>query len=216
LAFWQIVLFISYLFSPTEETINNIAVLMAKSCCFLCGVKTNISGLEKINPNNTYVYVSNHQSIFDIIGLWAVFPYKFRWISKKEVLKIPVISWGIYKGGHIVFDRSSLEEAKQSVSMALEKIKRGNSIIVFPEGTRSEDGNIQNFKKGAFLMAFKANVPVVPIIIKGSNKIKPKKGFAIHSGTIDIKILDPITIDNESNIYPTITKIRSEMIQNLT
>lgn len=188
---------------------------MCRSFCFMCRIKIHLNGLEKVDPDKTYIYIANHQSIFDIIGIWVVFPYKFKWLAKKELLKIPVISWGLKKGGYIVFDRSNLEDARQSVSTVLTEIQKGNSIIIFPEGTRSEDGNIQNFKRGAFWMAYKTATPVVPVVIKGSNKIKPKKGIAVHSGTIDIQILAPINIPSEDSIQLTIKKIRSQMIQTL-
>lgn len=189
---------------------------MSQSFAWLCRVNITIDGIEKLDSKKTYVYIANHQSLFDIIAWGAVFPYKFKWLAKKELLKIPVISWGIKKGGYIVFDRSNLEDARQSVSSVLEEINKGNSIIIFPEGTRSEDGSIQNFKKGAFWMAYKTKTPVVPIVIKGSNKIKPKKGISVYPGTIYINILDPVSIDNEEAIFPTINKIRNQMIEDLS
>lgn len=216
LVFWQIVLFIHYSFNPKEEVVRHYGRIIGRSFNWICGVKVVIKGLEKLNPDKNYIYIANHQSIFDIFSWGAVFPYQYKWMAKKELLKIPLISWGLNRGYGITFDRSNLEEAKKSVSAALEELQKGSSIFFFPEGTRSEDGEIQPFKRGAFLLACRAKVPLVPVVIEGSNKIKPKKGFFVHPGTITISLLDPVTITDENTINQTTKKLRDLMIKTLS
>ena len=216
MVFGQIAVFIHYSLNPKEEVAQHHGRLIAKSFNWICRVKVVIKGLEKINSDQNYIYIANHQSIFDILSWEAAFPYQFKWIAKKELLKIPLVSWGLKHGAGITFDRSNLEEARKSASVALEKLQKGDSFFFFPEGTRSEDGKIQPFKRGAFLLASKANVPLVPVVIDGSNKIKPKNGFFVHPGTITINILNPITIQDDNTILKTMNNTRNLMIKTLS
>ena len=160
-------------------------------------VKIVIKGMEKLDVRNPYIFMSNHQSHFDILALTRI-PVQLRWVAKKELVKIPVFGWAVWASGHIIIDRSNRDKAFKSIERAAERINRGISVVIFPEGTRSPDGRLQEFKKGGFVLAIKSRVPIVPIAIHGSRDVLPKKTFQFRSGTITIMIGDPIPTDSFS------------------
>jgi 1-acyl-sn-glycerol-3-phosphate acyltransferase len=130
-------------------------------------------------------------------------------MAKKELFRIPVFGWSLYASGTIRIDRSNRERAIKSMNNALDRIKRGVSVVVFPEGTRSEDGKIREFKKGGFVLAIKGGIPIVPVSISGSRFILPKNTIRIKPGEIRIIINDPIQTDQIG--YQEREKLSSEV-----
>ena len=161
------------------------------------GVRVTVEGLEHISADEDYVFVANHQSHFDIPACIAAIPARLRMMAKKELFRIPLFGWSMRIVGHIVIDREDRDRALKSVDQAVERLKHENiTPVVYPEGTRSPDGRIGQFKKGAFVLAIKSRRPVVPVTIIGSREVLPKNSIEIHSGTIRVYIGKPVPTDS--------------------
>ncbi len=148
----------------------------ARVTCWITPIRVFVTGNENIKKNKSYIIVSNHQTGFDIFLLYGYFPIDFRWIMKKELRKLPFIGFASEKVGHIFIDRSSPRAAMQSLSEAKKKLVNGNSVLIFPEGTRSRNKEMRPFKKGAFKLAFELGLDILPVTIKESYNIK-REGF---------------------------------------
>lgn len=159
--------------------------------CRLAGVKVQFEGLDQIAPDQTYIFVGNHCSQFDIFSFQGYYPYDFRWVAKKELFNIPVFGQAMKKVGYISIDRSRGRQALKSLDQAAEQIAAGASVLIFPEGTRSPSGRLQEFKTGAIMLAIKAGVPVVPIGFNGSFPVLPKGKLFANKGTITIRFGTP-------------------------
>jgi len=173
------------------NSIYGASLLGARIALRLAGIKVVVEGREKIPAGRAVVFMSNHQSNCDPPALVANLPPVLI-LAKKEVFRIPVLGRGMRMMGFIPVDRKSRERAFGAVDQAVESLKKGNSFLVFPEGTRSRDGRLQAFKKGTFVMAIKAGVPIMPISVSGGSKITRKGEFTVHPGTVRITIHDPI------------------------
>jgi len=139
-----------------------------------------------------YVYVANHQSQFDVPALVVAMPAEFRMVAKRELLYIPIFGWALWLAGFIFIDRADREKAIRSLERAPRTLRRGISIVVFAEGTRSPDGRLLPFKKGGFVMALKAGVPIVPVSIRGGRDVLPKGSLRVKPGTIEVVFGAPI------------------------
>lgn len=160
------------------------------------GVRVSVHGLEKLERGKRYVFVSNHQSASDIPLLYGCLPFRISFISKKELMQIPIFGWGTAAAGHIAIDRSNARKARKTIAAALEKLRRGNaSLVIFPEGTRSADGIVREFKTGSFRLAIDAGVEVVPLAIRNTRHVQRKGSWVIHPGPVSLSIGDPISVD---------------------
>jgi 1-acyl-sn-glycerol-3-phosphate acyltransferase len=167
----------------------------ARSVLTMVGVRIRLKGIEHLDPKRGYILTANHLSLFDILVLLAGLPLQFRWMAKKEVFQIPLMGWAMKRVGYVSIDRENKEKAWESVYAAKSKLDQGFSLMFFPEGTRSPDGEMKRFKSGAFVLSLHAGVPVVPISIVGTREIMPKKSVLFHPGTVDIVISPPIEPD---------------------
>ena len=159
----------------------------------ISGVKVEIFGLDKIDPKRTYVYMANHQSLVDGPLLFRIIPQRLRVLLKKEVFRIPLVGTAMKIVEFIPIDRKDKEGARKSIELAIKKIKEKNySFLIFPEGTRSLNGNLLPFKRGGFVLAIKSGVPIVPITIIGSRNVLPKKKFFLKKGKIKVIFHPPI------------------------
>jgi 1-acyl-sn-glycerol-3-phosphate acyltransferase len=162
----------------------------------------HIEGREKAEKQITYVIISNHQSILDIL-LINCLRYKFKWISKIENFNVPVIGWYLRMARYITVDRGNEESKLEMLDESSDCLKEGISIMIFPEGTRSLNNEIGFFKRGAFQLALQANVPILPVLIDGTGGILPKHGLIFRSGyQIRINVLDPVNPDDFSTKEP--------------
>jgi 1-acyl-sn-glycerol-3-phosphate acyltransferase len=225
--FFYIILFLSTIILGTSIVIASfinkawlswVEKLWGNANLWAAGVKVNVTGLENINNQGPYIFVSNHQGWFDIFAAIGKLPFHFSWLAKKELFKLPVLGAAMYRAGYVPIDRSDHRKAMNSLNMAAEVIRRGTSIFIFPEGTRSADGIIRDFKKGWFVLAAKSQQPVVPISISGSYRILPKGSWTIHPGEIRFAIGNPIqTSDSDSsNRDLLLEQIREAVRANLT
>jgi 1-acyl-sn-glycerol-3-phosphate acyltransferase len=179
-------------FTKTGNFPHLIARLWGRSILWVSGVKVTVKGLEKLNPNQSYIYMANHQSNYDIPVLLGKLPVQFRWLAKAELFRIPVFGRAMQGCGYISIDRSNRKLAFESLARAAKTIRNGTSVMIFPEGTRSFDGRLKDFKKGGFVLSVDAGVPIVPVIIMGTWSIMPRTRFRIESSSVTIEIQEPI------------------------
>jgi 1-acyl-sn-glycerol-3-phosphate acyltransferase len=136
--------------------------------------------------------MSSHESIFDIMALFIAIPCDVRMLSKIELRRIPILGWSMWMAGFVFIDRKSPAAAKRSIDRAAEIVKAGRSVVIFPEGTRGDGRSLLPFKKGGFLLAIQAGVPVVPIAIQGSAATLPKHTWFPRGGRIEVRIGEPL------------------------
>jgi len=158
----------------------------------VAGVRVETEGLERVPRHAPVVYVSNHQSWFDILSLAATIQGRVRFVSKIELLKVPVLGAAMYRAGHIFLDRQNRSKAFGAYESAAEVIRTGMSAVVFAEGTRSRTGELLPFKKGPFVLAIAAGVPVVPVYCGGTFHILPKGSVFIRPRPVRLYFGEPI------------------------
>ncbi len=179
-------------FSRTGNPVHRIARFWGRAIMAVSRIRVKVSGLSNLDPSQSYIYMSNHQSNFDIPALLAHIPGQFRWLAKAELFKIPIFGRAMRGAGYVSIDRFNRESAFESIREAAGKIKNGVSVMIFPEGTRSTDGAIRSFKKGGFIMAIDAGVPIVPVILRGTWSIMSKKSLRINAGEVYMDIQKPL------------------------
>ena len=188
---------IARIFDHSGNASHNIARLWCRLLCQWNGVKVKITGLEHILTDQPQIFVSNHQGYFDIFALSGFLPVQIRWVAKSSLFKIPFMGWAMSAAGYIPVERNNRKQSYQAFLSTLEAIKAGSSVVVFPEGTRSEDGNIGVFKKGSQLLAQRAKVPMVPVTIIGTRDIIRKGSMLINPKAVRIIISPCINLEGE-------------------
>ncbi len=174
-----------------SDPLYRIAILGARMTLWISGVRVEARGIEKIPRGHGAVFMPNHQSNADPAAVFSVLP-PVRALVKEEFFSVPVLGKGMRLRGFIPVDRTDHERAMKAVSKAVEALKAGNSFVAYPEGTRSSDGRLQPFKRGVFIMAMEAGIPIVPVSISGATEIMQKGGLAIHPGKIRITFHNPV------------------------
>jgi len=172
--------------------------------------RIEIKGRENIRKRKTYVIISNHQSALDIVVLYRLATH-FKWIAKRELFKVPFVGWNLTLNRHVPIDRNSTRSAVTMMRKAIDHLKQGSSILVFPEGTRSEDGAIKRFKDGAFIIAKKAEVAILPVVVNGTLEALPKSGMVGGRQTFTIQVYPEIPFDSLKDKSPS--EIAREMQQ---
>ena len=193
---WLTVL-VAILWTP-EAASRYCAATWARILCWLTPVKVTVEGAENADSKRTYVVVCNHQSQYDIFLVYGWLKLDLKWVLKAELRKAPGVGIGCEKAGHIFVDRSNPDKARQSVSDALERVGDGVGILFFAEGTRSADGRLRPFKKGAFRVATSQNLPILPVTIIGTRDIQRPKSLLIFPGKVSMVIHPAIEIEGES------------------
>ncbi|MCK5237582.1 MAG: 1-acyl-sn-glycerol-3-phosphate acyltransferase [Deltaproteobacteria bacterium] len=175
-----------------SKSLKNFGVTYwGKTCLFISGVKVKAVGLSNITMK-TAIFAANHQGAFDIPVLQATLPLRFGWVAKRSLFNIPFFGWAMAAAGDIPIDRGSPKAMVRSIVKAAERIKAGSSVSIFPEGTRNEEETLLPFKKGAFLIALKSGVPVIPVSIIGTKKIMKKHSLKIFPGIVKVVIGEAI------------------------
>jgi len=172
--------------------LHNYARLWARVSLRLARQRLSVSGQEHLPRQGAVIFMPNHQSNLDILALFAGLPVQFRWLAKKELFSIPLFGLAMRRTEYIPVDRSDRRAAIASISLAAQRIADGTSIILFPEGTRSPDGNMLPFKKGGFMLALQAQVPIIPVALQGSRDALPKYSWRIRPGRITVRIFPAI------------------------
>jgi 1-acyl-sn-glycerol-3-phosphate acyltransferase len=209
------IIIISGLFSDGITTFK-LTRLWSNIVSFFFGITVSIKGAENVTPNTSYIITPNHQSHADILALIKVLPTPFRWVIKRELLKIPLFGQALAATGSIAVDRRDRNSSIQKLKEGTTKLADGMSVLIYPEGTRSPDGNIQAFKKGAFMMAVQTGIPILPVTCNGAAKILPKKSLAISPGHITVTIGRPIqtTGMTEQDVPELMERTKAEILLN--
>jgi 1-acyl-sn-glycerol-3-phosphate acyltransferase len=206
-AFWVFMVVSSALLFPVAVVIWALTVLVDRRLvvlhrftCFWASLYTwlnpawrvRVEGREKVVPGTAYVMVANHQSFADILVLFRLFVH-FKWVSKVEMFRIPAIGWNMRLNRYIPLRRGQRDSIVDMMAACEQTLAEGNSVMMFPEGTRSPDGRLKDFKHGAFTLALRAQVPILPIVVEGTARALPKHGFVLRGPhAIRIRILEPI------------------------
>ncbi len=181
------------------------------------GIQLKVQGLERLDPNRPYIFIANHRSYIDIPALMqALLGFQLRWIAKRELLWIPLFGWAMWSSKHVIVNRQNLSQARVSLRKAKEKINRGISMVIFPEGTRGMGESLLPFKRGGFLLAVQTHRPIVPVTIRGSGAILPKGVWRIKGGQIEVIVSEPIPVDQYrvENLGKLMTRVREAMEPN--
>jgi len=215
--FWFTLFFISALLFPVTFLIWLLTVLFDRrrfilhkaTCCWadlMLGInpywKTRVEGRKKIDPKTTYVMVSNHQSGTDILLLFRLYRH-YKWVAKQSLFYWPFIGWNMWLNGYISITRTRGRSKLMMMDKAANAVRDGNSVMLFPEGTRTRDGNIQPFKTGAFRLALDTKSPILPVAIKGTYSAINKNSLLIHKNyNIKLVVLDPIPFEEIAQLDP--------------
>ena len=220
--FWIIIVLLSIilgtlsvlarLFDSSNNLSHRVSSLWGRWLCTLNGIQVDVVGLEHIQQDQAQILIANHQGFFDIFALSGFLPLQIRWMAKSSLFKIPFVGWSISASGYIPVDRSSRKKSYQAFLTTIEKLKAGNSIVIFPEGTRSEDGTIGPFKKGSLLLSARSGAPLVPVTLLGTGNIIKKGSGTIRPGRIKIIISPPLSSqavkeDKEENVLRSLREI---------
>jgi 1-acyl-sn-glycerol-3-phosphate acyltransferase len=193
LSLGTIAIVISTAVSPRLAS-RSCAVGWARLNSFLTPMLISVRGRRNIDKKQSYVIVSNHLSHFDVFVLYGWLGIDFKWVMKKELRNLPALGTACDKMGHIYIDRSNREAAIASLEEAKKRIVNGTSILFFPEGTRSATGKMREFKKGAFVMALDLGLPILPITIRGTDKILPPNTRDLFPGSASMVIHEPVEV----------------------
>ncbi|MBN2080458.1 MAG: 1-acyl-sn-glycerol-3-phosphate acyltransferase [Spirochaetes bacterium] len=193
------IMIFTFLFVANERFVQIAGIIWARFNSFITPMFVTVKGEENIERSRSYVVVANHQSQYDIFVIYGWLPIDFRWVMKIELRKVPILGYYCYKAGHIFIDRSNREASIRTINEAKAKITNGTSVLFFPEGTRSETGQLIEFKKGAFKFALDMGLPVLPITIIGTREILPDNSIGLFPGSATMIIHKPIEIEGYSD-----------------
>ena len=171
---------------------DNVPRWWSQAVLFMVGIKVRVHGMENVNSGEPHIFASNHVSWFDVPSLASTLP-RNRFVAKSELFKVPIFGRAMRAAGMIEIQRDNRKAAFGAYDVAAERIRGGKSVVVFPEGTRGNAYPLRPFKKGPFVLAIAAGVPIVPIILHGTIEIMPKGSLWVHSGTVDVHLLEPVS-----------------------
>lgn len=192
--------------------LHQIQAIWARLFCWLFFIPVSTTGLEHIKPGQSYVFVSNHQSNFDIFVIYGWLPVVFKWLMKKEISRIPLVGTACKAAGHIAIDRSHAKAASESLRDVAEQLVDGISTVIFPEGTRSADGQVARFKRGAFQIAWELNLPVIPIRLDGCFEVMNRNAHTVTRHPITMTILPEIDLHQYATMEEAIEVVRNTII----
>jgi 1-acyl-sn-glycerol-3-phosphate acyltransferase len=175
-----------------------IAGSWARINAWLTPMPVRVIGREHVDPTRSYVVISNHQSHYDVLVLYGWLGIDFRWVMKQELRSVPGLGVACERLGHIFIDRSDHQAAVASINAARERIVGGTSVLFFPEGTRSDDGRLRRFKRGAFRFAIDSGLPILPVTVSGTCEVLPARRFDLRPGTATLMIHEPVPTGNLS------------------
>ena len=206
------------LITKNENCIYRPVRLFVRAGLAFVGVRVRVTGVDRLDPDQPYIFTPNHQSMIEVPLFVTYLGRNPAYLAKREVFKYPIFGFGISLMGVVPVDRSNTSSAIESARLATEKLRAGKSYVVYPEGTRSPDGRLLPFKKGAFVMAIDAGVPIVPVTIRGSSAIMPKGEIKLFPSTIHITVHEPVSTEGYSKetIARLIEIVRTRIASALT
>jgi 1-acyl-sn-glycerol-3-phosphate acyltransferase len=187
-------LFIVHLLRRPSTSTRFLAEGWGKLVLWTAGVKVRKEGASKLDPGTPYIFAANHQSQFDIFVLNGYLGHTFSWLAKKELFQVPIWGRAMKAAGYIPIDRSHGREAMKSLTEAAARIAAGTSVVIFPEGTRSPDGRLREFKSGGMVLAIKSGVAIVPVAVTGTHRVLPKGAFLARPGGVTVRVGEPIDV----------------------
>ena len=180
-------------FSPRGDAVLALARVWGRLVLAVPGVEMEVSVRERLDPRRPYVFMANHASMIDIFAMFVALPVPFRFIAKKQLGWIPIFGWAMWAGRFIFIDRQNAVAARRSIEEAARRIKGGQSVVIYPEGTRTRDGHLRAFKKGGFHLAIDSGADIVPVAIHGSRALMPRGAMLIRAGKIRLELDAPIS-----------------------
>jgi len=204
------------LFNSSGRAAYTIMCTWAWVCSKVLGVSASLHGAEKIVPGTSYVITPNHQSNADILALVRMLPTPYRWVIKKELVRIPVFGWALARTGAVSLDRSNTAQSVERLRKSVDKLKGGWSLLIYPEGTRTRDGNVQAFKKGGFMLAVNTGIPILPVTVNGAFKMLPKTAYLPIPGHVTITVGDPIPTEGltQADVPQLMERTRQAVLKN--
>lgn len=190
--FWSTLGLVTWPVSPRGELYLKFARIWSGMILRGLSIPLEVEREAELDPEHPFLFMSSHRSVFDIFALFLATRHSLRMVAKRELFFIPIFGWALWMCGFIPIDRSNRESAIGSLAEAARKVRQGISVLVFPEGTRGSGDGLLPFKKGGFVLALEAGVPVVPIAILGSERIMPKGSFKVGRGRIRVRLGRPI------------------------
>ena len=184
--------FVARLFDSSGDHVLDLARWWSRSVTSFAGVKVVVDNRATLLPEEPYVFMANHASSLDIWAVFVAIPRRLRLIAKKQLARIPIFGWAMWAGRFIFIDRGNGVAARRSIEEAGRRIHDGDSVLIFPEGTRTRDGSLLPFKKGGFHLAIKAGVPIVPVALCGTRALMPSGSLLLRAGAIKVIIGQPI------------------------
>ena len=176
--------------------------------------RIRVHGVEHVRAGQPYVYMANHSSLIDTPALFAYLPYPFRIMAKRELFFVPFMGWHLWTAGHYPIDRRDARRTVRSLRRVVEGVREGKSLAVFPEGTRTRDGRLQEFKPGMFKIAIRAGVPIVPVTIRGTFTLLPSTTLAPRPGRVEVILAEPIaTRDYDETRLPELIERTKDVIR---
>lgn len=202
---------------PNCKFVNWVQKLWSRSFGWMLFLPVTITGKENIKPGQSYVFVANHQSMLDVWIIYGWLPVIFKWLMKAELRKVPFVGSACKAAGHVFVDRSSPMAAKKSLEEVEKALTNGICTVIFPEGTRTLNGEVGRFKRGAFQIALELNLPIIPISLSGCYEAMNRKAKYVTWHPIHMHIGEPILPDqfDKENPMTTIEIIRQEVIKNI-
>jgi 1-acyl-sn-glycerol-3-phosphate acyltransferase len=198
-AFWATVSILGSLVSGSGRLQHYCMRRWSKDNLWLSRARVEIEGLNNIDAGRPQIFVANHSGLHDILSLAAYLPIQFRWIAKKSLFRVPFMGWHMRRSGYIAIDRGNPRDAAKSIIEASREIRNGINAIAFPEGTRSRTGTLGSFHSGAFSLALRTGVPLVPIALEGSYRVIAPKTLQVNPGMIIRIIIDcPLDLSSYS------------------
>ncbi|MGH9365018.1 MAG: lysophospholipid acyltransferase family protein [Thermoanaerobaculia bacterium] len=204
------------LLPPRGDWFTLFARGWARTILFVTGVRLTVLHRERLAPGESFVIVANHSSMADILVLFAGLPVQIRFMAKRSVFRVPFLGWGIAAAGFISVDRGDSVRGRLAVDVALKRLCGGRSVVVFPEETRSPDGELLAFKKGAALVAVRAGLPILPIAIVGTSRVLPRGSLRASPGTVVLAVGEEIpTQGKTASDRAELTQAAREAIERL-
>lgn len=177
---------------PKGDWTRNAARLWARIILGAAGVRLRVEGAEKVPADTPVVFMANHESWLDIPALLVAIPGQVRFLAKKSLFSVPFLGWAMRAMGFVPVDRENRRQAIRSFEEAAARIRAGRSVLVFPEETRTPTGELLPFQRGGFLIALKAQLPIVPVGLEGPRRILAKKRYLLRPGTITVRFGEPV------------------------
>ncbi len=185
-------------FRSSARLIDAIIRFWGRTIVRAAGIELSAENAGLIDRDKRYILIANHYSYFDIPCIFAAIPQPIRFMAKVSLFKIPIFGWALHKSGFIPIDRKNRRTAVKSFDLAGERIRKGNTIVIFPEEGRTRERTMREFQRGAFLLAIKSGLPIVPMAIDGTYDVMPARRWSIKPGKVTIRVTPPIETDGLS------------------